>query len=346
MKVISLEALRAFASIYVFFHHTLYRFELLEPNTFLWRLFSFGQEAVMIFFLLSGYVIAISLYKNDYSFKTYFRHRFIRIYPIVFVSFIVSYVSYCWLLGNEFPSSSVIVVNLFMLQDKPEFTIGAFAEPIFDNQPLWSLSYEWWFYMVFFLQYFLFRKYSLLTNLSITLVITLMSILTYYLIPNQVSAILMYYYIWFVGVVLYSYYNGDQKDKRSIYLLFFGFLTITAFYSALFLPEYPYQASVLFPYIKLRHYAAAFLFVLFLILFFQYIKNILEKDISKYLIIKLSKLAPISFSIYVLHYPVMKAVKSFEMSGLQMLFVTATITLLLSYVSEQVMYNKLRRRFK
>jgi len=92
-KILELEALRGLASLYVFFHHTLFSFKIVDKNSLLGILFSFGQEAVMIFFILSGYVIAFSLNKNNYTFKEYFKHRFIRIYTIVPFAWIISYIS-------------------------------------------------------------------------------------------------------------------------------------------------------------------------------------------------------------------------------------------------------------
>ena len=67
-KILEFEFLRGIAAFYVFFHHTLFQFNIIEKNSLLGKLFSFGQEAVMLFFLLSGYVIALSLIKKDYSF--------------------------------------------------------------------------------------------------------------------------------------------------------------------------------------------------------------------------------------------------------------------------------------
>ena len=81
-KILEFEFLRGFAAFYVFFHHTVFQFNIIEKNSILGKLFSFGQEAVMLFFLLSGYVIALSLMKRKYSFYEYLKHRFLRIYPI------------------------------------------------------------------------------------------------------------------------------------------------------------------------------------------------------------------------------------------------------------------------
>ncbi|MDP3466098.1 MAG: hypothetical protein Q8R86_10055, partial [Sulfuricurvum sp.] len=64
-KLMPLEALRALASIYVFLHHTLYTFNLLEKKSFFWYFFNFEQEADIVIFILSGFVMSKSLEKNN-----------------------------------------------------------------------------------------------------------------------------------------------------------------------------------------------------------------------------------------------------------------------------------------
>lgn len=79
MKLEKLEALRGMAAIYVVLHHSIphnLRLEELEIGF----LFRFGQEAVILFFLLSGFVINYSFSRgNDKTFRTYFFKRFYRI---------------------------------------------------------------------------------------------------------------------------------------------------------------------------------------------------------------------------------------------------------------------------
>ena len=73
-KILELEALRAIASLYVFFGHALLGLNVLEKSSSYALILRFGQEAVMIFFILSGFVIALSLQKNLYTFSEYFKH--------------------------------------------------------------------------------------------------------------------------------------------------------------------------------------------------------------------------------------------------------------------------------
>jgi peptidoglycan/LPS O-acetylase OafA/YrhL len=345
MKNNELEGLRAFASLYVFFHHTFYNFNILENGSFLWRLFSFGQEAVMVFFLLSGYVITLSMDKNNYNFKTYFKHRFYRIYSIVLIAYFVSYISNVQLLNKALPTVNDLILNLLMLQDKSSFNPSTYVEPLFNNQPLWSLSYEWWFYMLFFIQLHLFKKFSQMINLVIASFTSLIGMFVYYFYPNQIASILIYYYLWFAGGALFYYYKYNEKDRTYIYALIIGYIVLITSYIFLFVIGAQYKASVVFPYIKLRHFIASFVFVLFIIYFYHYFNAILKAKITARLIGSFVYFAPISFSIYVVHYPIMKVFQNTDINSFEKLFYTILVTFAISYIAEIKLYTYLKRKY-
>src|ERR1700744_3208005 len=94
MKLGKLEAIRGFAAVYVVIYHFV-GFTVLQDKfpAIAKLLFRFGQEAVILFFLLSGFVIYLSVAtKPDTSFKKFFLKRLVRIYPILIISFILSIV--------------------------------------------------------------------------------------------------------------------------------------------------------------------------------------------------------------------------------------------------------------
>jgi len=87
-----LEAVRGIAALYVLLYHTSNNY--LGLNHAIWALpFRFGLEAVLVFFVLSGFVISYShpgsVDKAD-SFRNYFIKRLRRIYPIFIFSSILS----------------------------------------------------------------------------------------------------------------------------------------------------------------------------------------------------------------------------------------------------------------
>src|SRR3954451_9552741 len=119
MKFEKLEALRGFAAIYVVIYHLLMPVKLQVAGFDLLFFFRFGQEAVILFFLLSGFVIKYSFERSkDKSFKNYFLKRFTRIYIPLFFVLILSYALQSIAAGKFIGGrTGTLVANIFMLQD-------------------------------------------------------------------------------------------------------------------------------------------------------------------------------------------------------------------------------------
>ena len=163
---------------------------------------SFGQEAVILFFLLSGFVIYYASLRGAriLRFGNYFSHRFRRIWPTFLISLALAYVASC-IGASQSGGWRQFLGNLAMLQDNSFLKKGVWVDTFAGNTPLWSLSYEWWFYMMFYpiisLLFFQPRRQMVLTfSLSV------LGFLSYQAIPNQISLFLGYFFIWWVGVEL------------------------------------------------------------------------------------------------------------------------------------------------
>jgi len=145
-----LESLRGFAAAYVMVGHVASMYFHGEGR---WTLiFRLAVEAVMLFFLLSGFVIRYSSPPGTHTFRAYFVKRFRRIYPLYLIALAVSYGCAALADGRWRPDGfgwGRLLGNLFMLQDaevtNPGVWVAAFINPVF-----WSLSYEWWFYMMYY----------------------------------------------------------------------------------------------------------------------------------------------------------------------------------------------------
>jgi peptidoglycan/LPS O-acetylase OafA/YrhL len=83
-KLNILEAVRGGAALYVFLGHFIVGSFIAKTN-FLSFFFRFGQEAVILFFLMSGFVIELSGLRKKTSFHDFFYKRFLRIYPLFFL---------------------------------------------------------------------------------------------------------------------------------------------------------------------------------------------------------------------------------------------------------------------
>lgn len=339
-----LEALRGFAALYVVLFHALpQKIMLFGINVGV--LFRFGPESVIVFFVLSGFVIKYTFEKSrDKSFKYYFTRRFIRLYvPLIFI-FLLGYLLKCYSEGGMAnPQLTTLLGNLFMLQDvitqKPHVVSGTYM----GNGVLWSLSYEWWFYMLFFLLASRIKEECL--NKWVTY-LTIMAAVSYLFYPFIINRLLMYFAIWWIGVRFATdYLKGVKITIKSImpqaYLLFaiIAILSLNMYIHFSESKNYSYPL-VAYPFIELRHFVFATM-VMFGAVIWQNLKwfgyNFFF-GIFKYL-------APCSYVIYISHdYLVINATylrfinNSFVEYGFYIVFM-----ILFSYFLEVVIYNRIKK---
>ena len=141
-----LELIRGLACLQVFLSHifiVLMLHSRVKMNPAFWKLsiLDWSYQSVMVFFVLSGFVIAISQQRKRQGFLSFMRSRFRRLEPLYLVAIALSF-------GLEAlfyppPTAGVLVGHLFYVQ-------GSNLAPVFAiNTPLWSLSYEFFFYLIF-----------------------------------------------------------------------------------------------------------------------------------------------------------------------------------------------------
>ena len=113
-KLDRLEGLRGFAALYVAAGHIL-NVHFDNPR---WALPGrFAAEVVILFFLLSGFVIRYST-RDESSFGEYIFKRFRRIYPLFFLTLIISYALRSWAEHRWLPiDGNELAANIFMIQD-------------------------------------------------------------------------------------------------------------------------------------------------------------------------------------------------------------------------------------
>lgn len=109
------------------------------------------------FFVLSGFIMIISYSsQNTLDTKQYLIHRFARIYPIYIIALFLVLIPKSIVLG--LPNLWDIILHIFMLQAWVPGTVNLF------NYPGWSISVEFFFYLVFpFLFNILYKKYQFRT---------------------------------------------------------------------------------------------------------------------------------------------------------------------------------------
>jgi peptidoglycan/LPS O-acetylase OafA/YrhL len=185
---------------------------------FLWQLGSYGQTAVMAFFVLSGYVIGFVAINKETTIKDYFIARASRIYSVVIPAIIITF------LCNEFGGALIrseytgpwnqnepmeyerYLLTLFMTQD----IWGLKLSPT-NNGPFWSISFEV-FYYAFFAVLFYIRDYIKILILSL-------------LFMASGPTIVILFPLWLIGYYAYRvHHQGEFKPNTHVanILLFFS----------------------------------------------------------------------------------------------------------------------------
>jgi len=171
-----LDLIRGLAAVAVLVYHVRYKFFLaygdLPRHDWLTLLFytatSFGKDAVMVFFVLSGYFISGSIFRDRatgrWSWKRYLVNRLTRLWLVLLPGLLLTLL---WdTLGLSLYGSNPVYTgaprpwehDYFPVADR--FSVTTFfanavflqtilAPPFGSNDPLWSLSYEFWYYILF-----------------------------------------------------------------------------------------------------------------------------------------------------------------------------------------------------
>jgi peptidoglycan/LPS O-acetylase OafA/YrhL len=154
-----LDILRFSAAMVVFFSHVASQ-DLTDG--FLWQFKAYSQTAVMIFFVMSGYVIGFVTHEKESCIKDYAVARVSRLWSIVLPALILTAI--CDYIGLQinpalytdsawpYPEGSQVLhylLSFFLLQNLWDMDLNPGI-----NGPFWSLTYEWIYYVLFGLFYF------------------------------------------------------------------------------------------------------------------------------------------------------------------------------------------------
>ena len=217
----NLESLRGYSALFVVICHIVtfnYLFNRFYVPRLIVELSPNGSMWVLVFFVLSGYVIAISnkVDSKSESIGLYLKKRFVRIYPIYFISLIVT------LLVSTFNYSLFeIVMNFAMMQ-------VLIVPPFIENGPAWSLHYEVLYYLLFIPVSFL--RLNPVIVLFICLIIALGN---YSFYPNLqtpiISSYLFGFVFWISGLCIAKFAIADSKsiDYKVLISVLFMMLSLS-----------------------------------------------------------------------------------------------------------------------
>lgn len=203
--------------------------------------------AVVVFSILSGFLIAYSTshkkIKGNYAFKEYFIDRFSRIYSIfipaliftVLIDAIQIKISPETYLFSEGFNLKTFFTNLLQLQYFPSIAFGS-------NKPLWTIAVWWWLYMVYgwlFLPNTIASKKKRRLVYWPILMLLLIVPVSNLILPRGTGLTLT----WILGVGIYYFlvkFNFKPLNIRINYSLPMSWLKFFADYSlTLYLTHYP-----------------------------------------------------------------------------------------------------------
>ena len=202
----------------------------------------FGHQAVMVFFVLSGYLISQSIItsyqRNRFSIIRYSISRLSRLWMVLIPCLILTYIfdSMGILFGDPgfYMGERVEVVsapdvgvhdmgmqnfisNMFFLQTVTSSTYGS-------NGPLWSLANEFWYYVMFPLMFFIYTA----KNYYIKIICVSALVACIYFLPIIILELGL---VWLAGVVAFLARNM-QWVKYTKYWLMRIFIVFMFFKSA------------------------------------------------------------------------------------------------------------------
>ena len=315
-RIVILDSVRGMAALIVVFHHlySVYfndfkRVFSYELNLLFGFISEMNLEAVLFFFVISGFSIKLNSNKlnlnSDEGINKYFYKRFKRILPPYYISLIIAGLI-AFIFFNRYDNSLSLynlAGNIFFLQT-PGAIKGNWFLPYAYNGVLWSLSFEMFFYFLYpcccrYIYPFFDRILNIKTGISeiskplfYSFIISGLGFVTNYLIPNPISSFLSMYIVWYAGVFAAEIYLSGKNYKIEFGILFL-------LLSLSFLLFLVINSSIVNSWFK-GFGISIILLVLYQIRKYRFkIVQIAEKSIN----VIFSFYGKGSYSIYLFHYP-------------------------------------------
>ncbi len=320
-----LDSCRGLAALIVVFHHVYTRFQNLFANKFtgwfqniLQFISDMNEQAVLFFFFLSGFSICLSVRnglpvsKNTFNDYTYRRLK--RILPPYY--FAIAFTFFCGLLINAITANDdfnlkTLLGNIFFLQSSKSYKGNWFA-PYGDNGPLWSLSFEMFYYFllpVFLLLVFKccktnkltapINRIALIASFTISVICVLLN--KFFFFPYIAFAAL--FFVWYAGYFVAIVYlqKNIALDKN-----FFLVLLITI---VLFVMNYVSPSATL----NKLFFGAAIATVFFILYFLRKKLRVpLLTNIESGFNFFFYAAGTGSYVLYLLHYPLLMVLRKQE----------------------------------
>lgn len=231
-RIASLDGLRGLAILLVLLYHTYSRWPDYMPWVSIHQdfyLFKFGFLGVQLFFLISGFVIYMTLERCT-SLTEFLVRRWLRLFPAMLIGTALVYLTSFYLI--ERPNGQATLLNtlpgLLFLDHQIMNALQNIADFIPIEGAFWSLFVEVKFYLLFGALYF-HNKSTALRNLIVIFLFAFVYVVATKLIPGFTiklaekvffDLLSLQYFGWFcVGALIYKAYT--QNNKQLVWLSVF-----------------------------------------------------------------------------------------------------------------------------
>lgn len=196
-----------------------------------WRASPFANDAVMVFFVLSGLVIAYVADRREHALRDYAVSRLARLYSVVLPALLLTIAAD--LIGSRLDPSPYAAAPRFpgmhplvVLFDGIAFTGQLWFDQtqIWSNVPFWSLGYEAWYYVLFGIAFYIegARKWVLLViaaaivgpKVLLLLPVWLMGVWTYHFIQRSTVSEAIGWLLLISSIALFTLYREFNMELR------------------------------------------------------------------------------------------------------------------------------------
>jgi peptidoglycan/LPS O-acetylase OafA/YrhL len=309
-----LDVARALAALAVMVQHSMEGsgMQALERGAFATTWLNLGETGVVMFFLVSGFIIPASI-RGTPTFGKFWIRRIFRIYPLYWVIFFVTLAISVLLVGDPVPNVPVTIIShIFIVQSwigLPNYVGGS-----------WTLLIEILWYASFSIAAF--SKYGAGEKIVQAFLVCFAGVIA--------SAALFYgafpfgrvcmFALCFMGYTYFLYYEEKiSKQRFNILILAFLGLLFASIYVGFYLN--PSDAAVT-PAFSCVLISWGISLTLFPFLFARRHLAFANSAILAYL-------GEISYSVYLLHSPIITVLKQTGLSGPLFVLITAALTILI-----------------
>jgi peptidoglycan/LPS O-acetylase OafA/YrhL len=271
--------------------------------------FKYGHQSVLFFFVLSGFVIHLkyskSLQKNPaakFNVGNYLYRRVKRIYPpflfILLVTYLLDYFGtkfgysiYSGQTPNTLLNNNISLNHSWTnLLGNLLFWRGSTVDIWGTNTPLWSLKYEWWFYMIYPLLFGVNKKSVLISGIVVVSIFIASLFVSFPAAISFIQSVLQYLLFWWFGALLADIYTKRSTLSYSYLSAFIIILPFMAVFGERWVSNTMVSDGI---------WALGFFGLLNFFFFLQ------QKGFRLNFMKRLKWLGDCSYTLYIIHFPIL-----------------------------------------